>query len=86
MALSPQVCLARSRGCRDLISREGLWQLPPQPSWTALTTFWGSLPRERPSGFSFSIPLAQLRGRGEGTGEGGLPTAGWGLKNLSLLI
>lgn len=47
MALSPQVCLARSRGCRDLISREGLWQLPPQPSWTALTTVLGQLaPRE----------------------------------------
>uniref|UniRef100_A0A8D1E260 Calponin-homology (CH) domain-containing protein n=1 Tax=Sus scrofa TaxID=9823 RepID=A0A8D1E260_PIG len=32
MALSPQVCLTRSHGCRDLVSREGLWRLPPQPS------------------------------------------------------
>lgn len=47
MALSPQVCLTRSHGCRDLVSREGLWRLPPQPSWTALTTVLGQLaPRE----------------------------------------
>ena len=57
--LLPQyVCLAHSCGCRDLIYREGpVAAATPAPAGLHSPHFGGSLPWQRPPGFSFSIPF-----------------------------
>ena len=57
--LLPQyVCLAHSCGCRELSYREGpVAAATPAPAGLHSPHFGGSLPWQRPPGFSFSIPF-----------------------------
>ena len=53
-----QVCLTHSCGCRELIYREGpVAATTPAPDGLHSPPFGGSLPWQRPPGFSFSIPF-----------------------------